>query len=178
MKRIDLLLFALIAMIFTASCTKGRENRITEIRELEKNKLFSNEGKPDKEMGNKLIKAYIAFADDFPVDSLSPEFLFAASRINVLNANYQPAIDILNRIIENYPDNKRMPDCLFTRANIYETYLHNLVEARKSYEKLIADYPEHPFSQDAAILIENLGKSPEELLESILKKNEELSIAE
>lgn len=168
MNKINRFVVFLFAIFILTSCGSGRDNKLSDIKELEKIPLYNNEGKPDKEQIDKMIKAYEVFSKSYPEDSLAVEFLFSASRLYVLNNDFSSAIGTLDIIIDKYKSNPRVPDCIFSKANIYETNMHDLVNARKNYELLIKEYPNHPLTDDAKILLENLGKSPEDLLQTIL----------
>lgn len=162
----------MISIFILTACNSGRDNKLSDIKKLEQVPLYNNEGKPDKNQIIKLIKAYEAFSKSFSSDSLAPDFLFSASRLHVLNNDFNSAIKTLDILIEKYPQSQRTPDCIFSKANIYETNMHDLVNARKNYEILIKEYPNHPLTEDAKILLENLGKSPEDLLQTILSNQQ------
>ncbi len=161
-------LFILVILFAVIACTNKRENKLCQIKELEKISFFNENGKIDKLKADNLIKAYISFAKTFPSDTLSPAFMFNAAQVYVAIEDFNKAIETFNYIIDRYPSHSIVPQCLFVKAGIYENNLHNLVEAKKIYEEIIKKYPNHPLSRDAKVLINNLGKSPDELLQSIL----------
>jgi hypothetical protein len=57
------------------------------------------------------------------------------------------------------------------QGNIYESELNDLDKARECYERYLQYYPNKPFAKDVKVLLDNLGKSPEELLKSIQKES-------
>jgi hypothetical protein len=57
---------------------------------------------------------------------------------------------------------------------IHENYFQELGKAKAIYEQFLQRYPDHDFADDAQISIENLGKSPEELIRIFEEKNREL----
>ena len=170
MKKKSIYIIFFISIIIFIGCINKHDKKLAEIRELEKTSLFTSDGLADSLHIIKLIDAYNGYSTSFPEDSLTPEFLFANSRLYIIINDFNSAIKTLDNIIEKYPSNNRIPDCIFLKANIYENYLHDFVNARKSYEILIDKYPNHNLSKESKILLENLGKSPEELLQSILAK--------
>ncbi len=74
------------------------------------------------------------------------------------------AVVLFDRIMENYPDFDKAPQCLFLKGYIYENNLGNLNVAKKIYEEFLEKYPDDEFADDAEVSIKNLGKTPEELI--------------
>ena len=65
----------------------------------------------------------------------------------------------------NYPQFDKNPVALFMLASyVYDEQLHDLDQARAAYERIVNEYPESPFARDAAISIQQLGMTPEELI--------------
>jgi outer membrane protein assembly factor BamD (BamD/ComL family) len=60
---------------------------------------------------------------------------------------------------------------MFMQAYVYENSLQDYGKAKTVYTEFIRKYPESELVEDARISIRNLGKSPEEILESLLKKD-------
>ncbi len=162
----------LITLLFV-SCgpTKIQDKENIDVFESE---LFSQtSGMIDKNKANEIVDLYIAYAEKYPEDSLSSEYLFKAADIS-MNMNLPTkAINLYKRIRAEYPDFRKAPECLFLTGYIYENYLGNLDEARVIYQEFIDKYPENDFADDAIISIENLGKSPEELIKEFEAKQQE-----
>jgi len=53
--------------------------------------------------------------------------------------------------------------------------LQNYDKATEIYEDFIAKYPESAFADDARISIDNMGKTPEELIQEFERRNQEAS---
>jgi outer membrane protein assembly factor BamD (BamD/ComL family) len=49
-------------------------------------------------------------------------------------------------------------------AYTYENNLHDLVRAKTLYEEFLQKFPNGELAQDAKLSLDNLGKSPEELI--------------
>ena len=65
----------------------------------------------------------------------------------------------------DYPKFDKNPVALFMLASfIYEERLGDLDKARETYQQIIDNYPDSPFAGDAALSIEHLGMTPEELI--------------
>ena len=156
-------LAAFISIVFFA-CSSPKENKESQINVLEEN-LFSDENKMvDKNKANELIAAYFEFADEFPENEQSPAYLFKAGDMS-MNLNMpRKAIQVFDRILKDYPDFQKAPQCLFLKGYVYENSLGELGEAKKIYEEFLIKYPDDDFADDAEVSIKNLGKSPEELI--------------
>ncbi len=53
---------------------------------------------------------------------------------------------------------------MYLKAYVYENYLGDLEHAKMIYIEFLEKYPDNEFADDAEISIQNLGKSPEELI--------------
>ncbi|KAA0251995.1 MAG: hypothetical protein EDM75_12480 [Chlorobiota bacterium] len=62
---------------------------------------------------------------------------------------------------------------LFYAGFIYGNELGDIAKATENYNLLIKEYPEHPAAKLAKDDLALLGKTPEELLNEALKKNEQ-----
>lgn len=158
------LLSAVLVSLLIFGCTSEQANLESNIAQQEE-ALFSDENKMvDRQKANDLIDSYIDYANSFPESTNSPEYLFKAGDI-AMNLNVpQKAIEVFNRIINDYPDYEKAPQCLFLKAYVYENNLGNLEEAKKIYEEFLQKYPDDDFADDAQVSIKNLGKTPEELI--------------
>ena len=59
---------------------------------------------------------------------------------------------------------------MFQIAYCYEE-IGDLEKAKKSYEEFIAKYPKDQMTESAKFSVKNLGKSADEILQEIQKKN-------
>lgn len=167
-------LFLLAAIVI--SCGHSKTGLKDQINQMEEN-LFSDQTKGiDKVKAGKLIDLYIRYGNEFPEDSLSPDYLFRAADISMNIFESGQAIDLYNRIINNYPDFEKIPQCVFLKAFVYENNLNDLNNAKRYYTEFLEKYPDDEFADDAEMSLQNLGKSPEELIkefEAKMKAQEE-----
>jgi tetratricopeptide (TPR) repeat protein len=156
---------------FVLACSSPIEKKMTAIKTLE-DSLFSDETKIiDRAKANELITLYIDFADNFKDDKRAAENLFKAGDM-AMNLNMpHKAIQIFDRIMNDYADFKKSPQCLFLKGYIYENDLKDLANAKKFYEEFLLKYPNDEFADDAEISIQNLGKTPEELIREFEEKS-------
>lgn len=170
MKTFKLLSILALISIYFAACSSSKEKYETKINELEKN-LFSEKNiSINKINAEELINSYIEFAEKFPADSNSAKYLFNAADISMNILESDKAISIYNKIINDYPNFKKAPECLFLKGFVYENNLNDLEKAKTIYLEFIEKYPDNDFADDAKISIENLGKTPEQLILEFEKK--------
>jgi tetratricopeptide (TPR) repeat protein len=163
MKKYSILLVVLFVMMVQA-CKTPEQKLLERISELEK-ELFS-ELKPtlDREKAFALVNAYVEYAMRRPKEERSVDFLFKAGDISMNSGHPERAIELYSRIYNDYPDYDKRPESLFLKGFIYENLMGNLTKAEETYRNFIELYPEHDLADDAEMLIEHLGKSPEELV--------------
>jgi tetratricopeptide (TPR) repeat protein len=144
---------------------------LNEINKLEQILLADTTGNLNISAAYETIKFYSKYANSFPDDSLTPEFLFRkANTFRSLNKGKE-AISVLNKIENKYPNYPKLDLCLFMKAEIYENLLNDIENAKKHYELFIQKHPNSHLTNDAKILLKNLGKTPEELFKDIISKD-------
>lgn len=119
----------------------------------------------------KYVDACEAFALSAPEDPRSPEFLFDAAEIAKLLKTYDKALGIYDWLIDKYPNYAKTPSALFIKAFTLENELGKQEEAKAAYEMFLEKYPEDDFADDAKFSLDNIGKSPDEVLKAIEAKN-------
>jgi TolA-binding protein len=126
----------------------------------------------DPHLASQAVQYYTEFAKAYPKDTNAPMFLFRASDIecNAMH-QYDQALGMLNTIISDYPQFRKLPICYFQVGVIYDDNLNDDQKAKEAYEKFLANYPNHPLAPQVKALISYLGKSNEELLKEFEQKN-------
>lgn len=157
MKRISLLF--VIAFTLISACSSG-----TDSKELMSNARDLEEGKKPAEA----LLLYEQLVQDYPE---APEAAEALFRSAVLYYNEQKdvlkAATTYELVCEKYPETEYAHKGLFIAAFTYENEIGNLDRARVAYNKYLANYPDSSWASEAQFALENLGKTPEELLESL-----------
>ena len=163
MKRILFVLFLATAMM---SCNNQEKER-TNILDLEKNMVDGN-GVLNAASADKLIEAYLNYAKKYPKDEISPDFLFKAVDISfAYNAlNPQKTINIINVLIENYPDFEMSPMAMYIKGFVYENQMGDYENALETYHQFLEKYPDNPMAADVQSTINNLGIPLEELIKT------------
>lgn len=106
-----------------------------------------------------------------PDDPKSAEYLHKAAETLRSLRSIPQSLKVYDRIIEEYPDHPRAVQSLFLKAFTYDNNIQQYDSARKYYELFLEKYPEDEFASSAEFLLENLGKSDEELLDVLQKKS-------
>ncbi|MCF8235501.1 MAG: tetratricopeptide repeat protein [Bacteroidales bacterium] len=136
-------------------------------------RLFSGaSGSIDKTRAKQLLNTYVTYYYLFPEDSLTPEYLFRAADMSMNLFSAGKSISLFNKVLENYPDYRKAPQCLFLKAFVYENNLNDLDNAKKYYAEFIEKYPNDDFADDAQMSLKNLGKTPEELIREFEAANQ------
>ena len=167
-------LAVILTAVLTACGPKGNplESRISELED----ELYQESGftmdKEGLDKAGELMSAYLEYADQLKDSTDAPFYLFKAADLAMSINRINESLEIYNRIIFQYPDFEKAPECLFLMGFIYENYLQNYGKAKEIYEQFLVKYPGNEFADDAASSIQNLGKSPEELIREFEEKNE------
>ncbi len=160
------LIFALF-LYSLAACQSGNERTrlTTEISNLQQE--IGKESRPSSEHLHQLKSALLRYSETYPDDSLSLEFLIKAGEVAGLLQQFDEAIHIYDRITARYPGSPKSAKALFMKGFTYENNLQNLDSARMAYQLFLEKYPGDSFAKDAKFLLDNLGKTPEEILKGL-----------
>ncbi|MBK6481393.1 MAG: tetratricopeptide repeat protein [Saprospiraceae bacterium] len=102
-----------------------------------------------------------------PDDPESPDLLNKAAETARSLKTFNKAISLYDWVIEKYPTSKLASQALFLKAFTFDNELHDIENAKFYYEEFIKRYPTNDFADDAKVLMDNLGKSDQEFLQSI-----------
>ncbi len=147
----------------------------------EKENLLMQEarkGKTDTAAINQLLAAYEGFADANRGDTNGANYLFKAAEFYSYMHKPQRAIDIYKKVYDNYPDFVKRPQALFLQGFTYENEMGKIDSARVKYELFVATYPDNALTKDVKISIQNLGKTPEQLISEFEKNGPADSLAQ
>lgn len=164
------LLTLLLVVALLASC--GSPSRDMEkIKALEKT-VFNDASGLNKEQAAQLVTLYDDFATSYPKDSQAATCLYKAAEMCINLNKGNEAIGYFDRVIKDYPDYPRLPEAYFLKGFVYEISLMNLNKAREAYTVFVQKYPNHELTDDAQISLNNLGKTPEQILLEAQEKAE------
>ncbi len=108
-----------------------------------------------------------------PASAEAPQLLYKAGEVAGSLGAYEKAISIFDWIYNGFPDFEKVSICLFMKAFTLDNNLKKIDEARPVYEEFLRKYPKDEFADDAKILLDNLGKSDEEIFNSFIREGGE-----
>jgi tetratricopeptide (TPR) repeat protein len=183
MKTLNILTFALVALIFTACGDPDRMADEDKSKDRLAEEILALEGTLKKQMDNPTIDTASAvslidktdlFADRFQQDSLTPHFLFKSGAVARGIGQYEKAIDLWDRVVTVYPDFEKVPESLFFQGFTYDNDLENMPKAEEKYEAFLQQFPKHPIARDAKMLLSVVqsGKSANEVIKEFQQNNQ------
>jgi outer membrane protein assembly factor BamD (BamD/ComL family) len=158
----NLIVFAVVILL--AACTSRQEKMKEEIAAREKALYTDSSLVPDAGKAKEMIDLYTSYADAFPADTSGAAYLFKAADLSSKMNETSRAIQLFSRLIERFPEHRHAPYALFLQGFIYENQVGDPAKAKPYYEAFLKKYPDHPMAGDVSFSLENLGKTPEELI--------------
>jgi tetratricopeptide (TPR) repeat protein len=174
MKNIQTIALALMLLLLMAceNATK-RAAEITVIEDQVKQEAIA--GKVDTAHIARLIDLYQKYVASYPQDSLCPSYLMRSGEFFRNAMLPQQALSCYERVSRDYPQYRKRNMALFLTGFIYENELHDMNKAKSCYEQYLTQYPNTAMAKDAKFSLDNLGKTPEQLLEEMAHKQEAAS---
>lgn len=168
-----LTLFLLLpALLF--SCTSQKEKTETALKaNLELvNKSFV-ENKLDTAAARNVESAIGTFLQQYPQDSMASEYLFQLGLLYQKQRKFDQAINAFDKVYREYPDSKHARNAVFLQGFLYANVLNNYDKAREKYQLYLEKFSaaDAKMTNDVQLELQNMGKSPDELLKEILAKD-------
>jgi len=95
--------------------------------------------------------------------------LFKAGDVARGLRNPGKAIQLWGFLWRDYPAHAKAPDALFLQAFTFETMLNDASSAKSYYTQFVEKFPTHKLVPQAQLSIQNLSKSPEDLIKEFQK---------
>lgn len=153
------------AALLTACAGNGEQKKARErIANLEAKAFGDTVTVIDPALGMEMFQAYTDYANSYPDDTLSADYLFKGAEIAMNMKMSGLAIETYKRILSAYPNYSKSDYCLFLQAFILENQLEQYDQAKALYEEFVRLYPDHPMADDARLSIQNMGIPLEELI--------------
>ncbi len=120
------------------------------------------------------VMAYEKLLEEFPTGQKASMVLYNLGRIyqdksdKSLDAEQssKKAISYYKQVVAKFPQAQQAPAALFNIAFIQANELRSFDEAKASYTQFIRDYPNDLLVPSAKAEIDNMGKSPEEIIQA------------
>ena len=155
--------FLLLSAILSG-CKPSREKSVTNIQSMETSLYSEPSVTYNKVRGDSLLQMYEDFITRFPADTLAPVYLFRAANLKMTEGDGNRSLSLLDRFMKKFPDHPKTQVCLFFKAFVYENLLRNLALAKETYLLYIEKYPNGDFVKDAQMSVQNLGKTPDQMI--------------
>ena len=112
-----------------------------------------------------MADAYVAYVKKNINDEVSPDMLFKAIDIsmNLNGGNPQKTIEIIDFMVETYPQHMLAPMALYIKAFVYESN-NDIPSAKETYRVFLEKYPNDPLVEDVKASLRNAGIPLEELV--------------
>lgn len=154
----------------------NREDLKDHITKLEKS-LYEDTVAMDREKATELMEAYAMFASKHADHENSPEYIFKAGELAMGLNQTLNAIKYFSISYGRYPNFEKRPYALFLKAFVLENQAKDLEQATQTYETFIEEFPDHVMVDDAKYSIQNMGKTPEELIREFEAKQKQESVS-
>jgi len=123
-------------------------------------------------------KSFEELLTEFPDDTLAPitTAKIASMYQNKLVPNiaeiesFRKAAELFKSIYQKFPDSEQSPTGLFMAGFVEANELNDFDSATKTYNLFIEIYPDHELVVSAKEELENMGLTPEEILQKNLSR--------
>ena len=124
----------------------------------------------NKDAAMQYVDACEAYALAYPDNKNTADNLFKAAEVAKSIRTFPKSLSLYDWIIEKYPNYEKAPTALFLKGFIIENNIKDDKKAGEIYRQFLSQYPKHDLADDVEFLIENIGKSDQEILEMIEAK--------
>jgi len=120
----------------------------------------------------KFVDVVEAYSLSAPCSEKAPEYLYRAGEIARSIRTLPKAMSIYDWILNTYPDYEKTPTVYFLKGFMMENNVQDEEAAKTIYQDFLVKYPNHEMADDVKFLLENLGKSDEEILKFLESKQQ------
>lgn len=121
---------------------------------------------------NAYLNSCISYVLLLPKDPGSAALLLKAAENAYYTQQYDRALYLYEWFETAWPDDPKAAQALFMRAFIYDNDMQKYETAGVLYQEFLRKYPDDDFADDAEVLLENLGKTPEEVIQLLEQKQQ------
>ena len=119
------------------------------------------------------LKDYQEIINEYSDSEKAAESIFAVAAMyhmyqipNVSKEeSLKKAVEYYQRLYKLFPKDERAPKALFMSGFILANELGNLDAGRLAYQEFLNKFPKHELASPVKMELENLGKTPEEILQ-------------
>ncbi|MBK9732346.1 MAG: tetratricopeptide repeat protein [Chitinophagaceae bacterium] len=166
------LLCLLLAII--VSCTSQKEKTESELKaNLEMVNQSFNDNKLDTAAIRKAETTIGAFIQKYPQDTMASQYLFELGMLYQKQRKFDQAVNVFDKVYREYPDSKHARNAVFLQGFLYANVLNNYGKANEKYQLYLDKFSaaDAKMTNDVQLELQNMGKSPDELLKEIQAKD-------
>ncbi len=163
-------LFSLfLMMLLISGCSKKTENEYMNMA----NDNWKKSNIPEA------VKSYEELLKYYPEGAMAPKALMELGKLYQYKVDKRigekesldKAIESFKTLYEKFPKSEEAPLALFMVGFIEANELKSYDQAREHYNLFIEKYPNHSMVQNAKDELENLGLTPEQILNKKISEN-------
>ena len=162
MKKVVILIFVSFVIVLTSCSTKNEKDLMKQAQDELKNNNYSA-----------AIEILEQITTDFPETQEAGEAYIEMAKLYQGRAivgvteteSYLKAVQYYTKVFEEYPDLEEAPGALFMCGFLQANELNDLTAAENSYKLFLEKYPDHELAPSAQSELDNLGLTPEEILQ-------------
>lgn len=157
----------------SAACCPGNLPEPDSIQHILRDRIVVDSlGEFSRQAGREYLAFCQSYAILFPGDLQSAVYLNEAAKLAASLRMPAVAVKLYQWIYQHFKTSEIAPKARFLEAFTLENELRDLEAARAAYQGFLKDYPEDVFAKDARILLDNLGKDPEEIIRQFERQNQ------
>jgi len=123
----------------------------------------------DTRAADLLVATELAVMID-PMLPSAPEDLHLAAETARTIRRPEKAVEFFDWLVQYYPEHPRGVTALFLKGFVIDNDLKDFTRAGEVYKEFLARHPNHEFAESAQFMLDNLGKSDDELLRELEAK--------
>ena len=132
------------------------------------NNLIAAEPAQNFSAGKALYHSANEFVKKYPHHVKTPAVLELSAKGAEAMQQFQEAVNILDKLINEFPETEETPNYMMNKARIIEERMQKIEEAKVAYGELIQRFPESQMAKDAKMYVDNfLGKSTEQVTQML-----------
>jgi len=181
MNKIAIVLIAILTLTWSCedSNIKNGDNQGAEevtfdtamfLNDIAKVEAEINIDMPEKATFQKAITLFKDYAIIFPKGENTADYLLRASDFSHHLGQNSKAVELLDKVIADYPNYDKLSNAMYHRADYLDFYLKDTVLAKQYYLEYIEKFPNTAFASNAQTRIDQHFMSMDELIEMFTKQ--------
>lgn len=153
----------------TTTAAMSPAEYVTAIEDLGKKMYNSTTNRLDNKVAQEFIKTCEAFVKADPQNEAAAGYLLKSGETARTMKNFNKGLALYDRVIKEYPNDPKAPQALFLKGFTLDNDMNQQDQAKAIYESFLEKYPDDEFADDTKFLLENLGKTDDEIIKSFEK---------